>query len=376
MPLIVYYSNLSPQKYDTAIDWQLSFAKKYKEYGCDYIWLVFSSRFDDFFKTLKKEGLNIEIIPAEYTSGFRLVTFLLKFIFSMKVDVFHMHFIYIWHAILLIILSKLLLSKTIFIHHKRSPGKIILSRLNIKKYISPLSILSLLVDKIVCNSDSIVDNCLNRSVNKKKTFRIYNGIRINRFEDIQDVGKIKLEFNIPCNHRIITIIKDARPEVGLKDLLLSIPKVIAIFQEVVFLIVGGGVETKTLRVLAKQLKIENNVIFTGIRNDIPQIIAESYFTIDPSPVEAFGNVIIESMAGRKPVIAVNAWGPKEIIVNGRTGILVEPGDPTDFAPAIIDLLSSPERVKEMAEKSYERVNKFFTVEHMVDMTVKLTVQYL
>src|SRR3990170_3511622 len=142
MPLNVYFSNLSPQKMDTAIAWQLSFARRYKEYGCEYIWLVFSSRFDNTFKALKKEGLNVEIIPTEDTEGFRLITLLLRFIITKKVDILHMHFIRPWNAIILIILSKILLQKTVFIYHKRSPGKLISNKYNLKKYINPLSLLS------------------------------------------------------------------------------------------------------------------------------------------------------------------------------------------------------------------------------------------
>lgn len=376
MPLIVYFSNLSPQKLDTAVGWQLSFAKKYKECGTDYMWLVFSSRFDDTFNALKEQGLHVKIIPPDCTKGFRLISFLLRFITEKKVDVIHMHFIYMWHAIILIILSKLFLRKTIFIYHKRSPGRFIFNRFNIKKYISPLSILGLLVDQIVCNSDSIVANCRNRGISKKKIARIYNGVRIERFENVPDTEKVRRELNIPAEHKMVTTIKDARPEVNLKDLLYSVPKVLSLYPKTTFLIVGGGIETDKLKELARKLQLEGNVIFTGVRDDVPDIIAESDFTIDPSPVEAFGNVIVESMAGRKPVIAVNAWGPKEIIVHEETGILVEPGNPTDFAPAIIELLSSPEKVKKMGDKGLERAMKYFSAEHMVDNTVNLTTGFL
>lgn len=376
MPTIAYFSNLSPQKVDTAVGWQLSFAKKYEESGCDYIWVVFSSSFDNTFKALKKEGLHVEIIPTKFTRGFRLVIFLLRFIIAKKVTILHMHFIKQWNAILLIILSKIFLQNTLFIYHKRSPGKLIANKFNIKKYVNPLSLLSVFVDKIVCNSDAIVENCIERGVRKKKAVRIYNGINIDRFKDLKDTGRIRKEFNIPQHYKIIAVIKDARPEVRLGDLLHSIPKVLSLFPDIMFLIVGGGVKTDRLRALVKRLRIDDNVIFAGIRNDIPEIISGSYFTVDPSPVEAFGNVIVESMAGRKPVIAVNAWGPKEIIVHGETGLLVEPDAPTDFAPAIIELLSYPSRIREMGNKSLERAQKYFSAEDMINNTVALTMEYL
>jgi glycosyltransferase involved in cell wall biosynthesis len=243
---------------------------------------------------------------------------------------------------------------------------------SLRKYINPLCVLSWFVDRIVANSDSILENCLNRGVNKNRVVRIYNGTEIDKFEKAVGNGYIRREFSIPDGFKIVSVIKDARPEVGLSDLLLSIPNILRSFPEVVFLIVGGGVETERLQSLANQLGIENKVIFTGIRDDIPEIISESFFTVDPSPVEAFGFVIIESMAGEKPVVAVNSWGPKEIILHGETGLLVEAGNPTDFAPAIIEMLNSPEKVKLMGEKGYERVKKHFTLDGMSKETADLS----
>lgn len=372
MPIVVNFTNLSPKKLDVAQDVQMAFAKKLNEYECVPTWLVFSSRFDEIFKKLEKEGLNVEIIPNEDTTGFRLVIFLLKFILRKKVDIMSMHFIRPFDAIALIALSKMLFLKTIFIYSKRSPGKLIYNKFNIKKYFNPLSLLSFFVDKIVCNSFAIKENCINRGVNRKKLVTIHNGLKVEKYENIKDTGKLRKEFGIPSNYRIITAIKQATPGMGIDNLISSIPDVLADFPDTMFLIVGGGVETDMLHKLVSRLRIEKNVIFTGIRNDVPEIIAESYFTVDPCPIEAFGYVIIESMAGKKPVIGVNSWGPKEIIVNGETGILVDPGNHgTNFAPPIKELLSSPVKVREMGKKGLIRVKERFTVDIMTEKTVHL-----
>jgi glycosyltransferase involved in cell wall biosynthesis/peptidoglycan/xylan/chitin deacetylase (PgdA/CDA1 family) len=372
MPVVVNFTNLSPMKLDVAQDIQLALAKKLRECGCTPIWLVFSSRFDHIFKKSEEDGLRVEIIPTKDTEGIRLIVFLLKFILREKVDIMSMHFIRPWNAIILIFFAKVLFSKTIFIYNKRSPGRLLFNKFNLKKYINPLSILSWFVDKVICNSDAINANCLNRGVSQSKLVRIYNGLCIKRFEKIFDKEKIRKEFGISPDYQIVTAIKQAIPGMGLDDLISSIPAVLAVYPKTMFLIVGGGEETAKLKELVHKLRIEGNVIFTGIRNDVPDIIAESFFTVDPCPIEAFGYVIVESMAGKKPVIGVNAWGPKEIIINGETGILVEPQKPyTDFAPAINELLSSPQRVKKMGEKCLARVKERFSLESMSENTVEL-----
>ena len=353
-----------------------AFARRYRERGCSYTWLVFDSEFSDTFRGMERDGLHVEVVPQECTSGLGLVMFLLKFIIEKKVDVLHMHFIKPLNAVLLMILSKLLLRRTIFVYYKRSPGRIISAAYNLKRYVNPLSIMGLFVNKIVCNSDAIVDNCINRGVSRKKVVRIYNGIDVNRFSTVRASGAIRKEFNIPGDHRIVTVIKDARPETGIDALLCSVPGVITVHPGTTFLIVGGGAETGRLKDLSLRLGIEKSVVFAGVRNDIPDIIAESYITVDPSPVEAFGNVIVESMAGGKPVVAVKAWGPKEIILDGVTGLLVEPATPRDFATPIKRLLSSPEETEEMGRKAFERARACFSAEKMIAHTVDLTMELL
>lgn len=374
--MIANFYNYSPKKIGNEIDMQVSLAKFLNEQGEVLLWIFRSCKYDDLFLSSRRPGLEVEIIPTGLGNGLRLILHLLKIIRERDVRVMHLQFINPFLACTLIIATRLCLRKTRFIYHKRSPGRMIGNSWNVKKHINPLRILSWGVDRIVVNSESIRENCLNRGVSAKKIVRIYNGTEIEKFEKARDHGAIRKEFHIPPEFKIISVIKDARPEVGLKDLLVSIPDVIRGFPNVVFLIVGGGVEIPSLQKLSQELGIGRSVIFAGIRDDVPEIIAESYFTVDPSPVEAFGFVIIESMAGRRPVVAVDAWGPKEIIMHGETGLLVKPGSPTNFAPAILELLKSPEKVKCMGDKGYERVVKYFQMERMSKETAELSMDCL
>ena len=374
--IVANFYGYSPKKIGNEIDMQTSLADHLNQKGCELLWIFISCKYDELFESYQRPGLDIEIVPFEKGGDVQLMLSILSIIRRRNVQVMHLQFIKPMTAMLLIILARVFLKKTAFIYHKRSPGTLINSRLSFKRHVSPLRVLSLFVDKIIANSDSIRENCLNRYVKPNKVVRIYNGTVMDKFENARDEAKIRTEFKIPQHYRIVSIIKDARPEVGLRDLLSSIPKVLREFQEVVFLIVGGGIETESLKVLAAQLGIEGHVIFAGIRDDIPKIIAESFFTVDPSPVEAFGFVIIESMAGGRPVIAVNAWGPREIIVHGKTGLLVKPGKPTDFAQAITEMLNSPDKVKEMGVRSYLRVKDLFTIQKMSEETAKATVEVL
>jgi glycosyltransferase involved in cell wall biosynthesis len=76
--------------------------------------------------------------------------------------------------------------------------------------------------------------------------------------------------------------------------------------------------------------------------------------------EPFGRVIIEAMANKIPVIAVNSCGPKEIICNGESGILLTEDDAEAFSEAMIKIANNKKMAERLAEEGYKTVTKEFT----------------
>ena len=99
--------------------------------------------------------------------------------------------------------------------------------------------------------------------------------------------------------------------------------------------------------------------FTGIRTDIPQVLAASDVVVFPSVVPHFARPIIEAGAMAKPVVASRLGGPLELVVEGKTGVLVAPNDSAALADAIVELLRDPERAAAMGEAGYVRARECF-----------------
>ena len=99
-------------------------------------------------------------------------------------------------------------------------------------------------------------------------------------------------------------------------------------------------------------------------------VRDLYRAIDlvvvPSRAEPFGRVLIEGMAMGKPVVATRVGGPLEIIEDGESGVLVEPGDPESLSRAIENLLADPERRERIAVCGRKRVEARFPDRHYVD----------
>jgi hypothetical protein len=119
-----------------------------------------------------------------------------------------------------------------------------------------------------------------------------------------------------------------------------------------------------LRDLVKKLDLSHRVKFTGFRPNVAAIMETLDIAVHASTVaEPFGQVIIEAMAACKPVIATNGGGVPEIMLHGRTGLMVPMNDPDAMAEALSRLLSNPKLAHEMGQHGRRHVEKYFTIQH-------------
>jgi glycosyltransferase involved in cell wall biosynthesis len=106
---------------------------------------------------------------------------------------------------------------------------------------------------------------------------------------------------------------------------------------------GDGPERAALEALAGELGLAHRVAFLGWRQDIGALLAGCVALVVPSQVEPLGNVVLEGFAAGRPVVATEADGPRELIEDRRTGLLVPVGDDAALAAALDGLLAEPER---------------------------------
>jgi glycosyltransferase involved in cell wall biosynthesis len=113
---------------------------------------------------------------------------------------------------------------------------------------------------------------------------------------------------------------------------------------------------------ANQLGLTNRVSFVGVRTDIPQILAALDVLVHcPTAPEPLGRVLVEAMAVGRPIVAARCGGIPEIVENGVTGLLVEPGDGPGFVSAVIRLLGDPALGERLAHEGRRRVDARFAV---------------
>jgi glycosyltransferase involved in cell wall biosynthesis len=146
---------------------------------------------------------------------------------------------------------------------------------------------------------------------------------------------------------------------------------VALVPEAVFVLAGDGPERANLERQARELGLDNRVLFLGYRQDIPDLLASCDLFVLPSLFEGFSLSILEAMAADKPVIASRIGGNAEAVVHGKTGILVPPASPTALAAAIRTVLSDQGLAQRLAAAGKARVYQKFSAAIMVQRVTQI-----
>jgi glycosyltransferase involved in cell wall biosynthesis len=198
--------------------------------------------------------------------------------------------------------------------------------------------------------------------------RIANGIDPERYAAVAAPVD---NLGIRPEKSVVVCVGRLEPWKGQHVLLESFPEILKSFPDSVLLFVGPGAVNKPayanqLRERAAELMVDDAIVFAGPREDIPAVLAATDVAVVPTrTAEPFGRTVVEAMAAGLPVVATDAGGPREIVLDGETGFLVPPGDVSALAGRIGWLLGHPEQARAMGQCGRERVRRHFALSRVV-----------
>ncbi len=229
------------------------------------------------------------------------------------------------------IIHKIKLSLASIFQRAASPLLFFLSILTLKR-----------ADRIVV-INNLTYNYFSRYVDKKKLVMIPIGITREKFNFKKKVNDNPIIFTASL------LIKRKRIDLIIK----SFSEIIKKYKETRLIIVGDGPERKNLELLVKELNIEKYVTFEGF---VPNNLISKYYEkgdiyVSMSESETFGQVYLEAMAAGLPIICTKNIGPNEIVINGKTGFLIEKGDCTGLTKKIIKLLKNRTMLKSFSKNA-------------------------
>jgi glycosyltransferase involved in cell wall biosynthesis len=223
------------------------------------------------------------------------------------------------------------------------------------------------VDTIISPSHSAAAGLIDAGITAKKITVIHHGIDLARFSATEEARlKARRYFGI-C---------DAEPLVGLgarftrmkgHDVLL---KAIASLRDRgrrISTIISGKplfdgerVWHEEIHRLILALGLEDRVTLIGWLDELAPLYAASDVVVHPCTLpDTLPLAVLEAMAAGRPVVASRIGGLPELVINDRTGLLVEPGDHIALADAILELIDDPEKARRFGSNARQRAVESF-----------------
>jgi glycosyltransferase involved in cell wall biosynthesis len=236
-------------------------------------------------------------------------------------------------------------------------------------------------DRILVNADAVKDWLVNDRYDASRITVIPNGVDLSRFDAIPERSQLRREWGLPDDTPLVAVVSRLTRLKGLEHFLEAAARITARFPAARFVIVG---ETSPmdrsylgeLQQCAQRLGVADRVIFTGLRTDVPALLASVDVSVMPSLNEALSNVLLESMAAGAPTVATRVGGTPEALIDGVTGLLVPPADSASLADAIVRLLENAPLAAELGRAARTRISDTFSVKRMVRATEDVYLELL
>lgn len=333
------------------------------------------SQVEPFAVQIGKMGIRVERLGL--TTWRDVYTFkkYLSLIDEEKIDIVHAHTVPadFWGCLIARAFKH---RKTIVTLHGLDSKKTFISKLQYK-------ILNLcLTDRIIACSNLLKNIAINENfASSDKIEVIPNQVDITVFNPGKKGEKIRTEYNISNDTVIIGSIGRFIKRKGFEICLQVFAEVKKRHPRSKFILCGYGEEEGFYRTTAKDLNIESNVIFTGPRMDVNEVMAAiDILLFTPLCSEGFGKVLIEAMASGKPVVASNVYPTPEIVIDGRTGFLPFPEKPLEtmekvdvdpFVKKILYLIENNEIRKTMGLEGRRIVEEKYSTKVVMKQTETL-----
>lgn len=211
------------------------------------------------------------------------------------------------------------------------------------------------LDRIIVVSNQSRQVMVDCGVNPEKIELIYGGVDTGRFAPGGDGARIREEFSIPLGAPLFVVVANLVRQKGHADYLKA-AAILETSHPGCFHLFAGSGNPANLQQTARELGIENQIIFAGFRQDMLHVYGAATASVFPGFAgEGVSGVLRESLACGVAVITTDVGGNAELIQHEKYGLVVPKRDPARLAEAMARLLDEPEFLKKLADQGREFV---------------------
>jgi len=229
-----------------------------------------------------------------------------------------------------------------------------------------------LADKIavqtLANRILLIEQC---HVDPDKIVVIPNGVDTETFDP--GTGPLLAKHSEVEGKHVVVSAGRLTSQKGFEYLIKALPSIKAELSDVVIVFAGSGPLEESLVRLAKDLGVHNSVVFVGnvSHDEMPAFLASGDVFVLPSLSESFPNIMLEAMAMQRAVVATKVGVIPEMLEDGYTASLVNPGNPHELSKSILALLSDDGLRRKIGYNARDLVEKEYSWDVVASKTVKV-----
>ncbi len=217
-----------------------------------------------------------------------------------------------------------------------------------------------ITDQLIAVTGKDIDKGVGDGIGKPANYLIIrSGIELDRFGHPQvPRATTRAAWGIPQDATVIGTVTRLSPQKAPLDFVQAAAQVAAQYPNTYFMMVGDGPLRQEVEQLARELGIADRLVLTGLRRDVPELLAAFDLFALSSLWEGLPRVLPQAMATRLPIVATACDGSAEAVEDGVNGFLVPPGEPAVLAQRLCQLLAQPPLAEQLGAAGYARVQEF------------------
>jgi glycosyltransferase involved in cell wall biosynthesis len=224
------------------------------------------------------------------------------------------------------------------------------------------------IDLFIAASRVIAGMLVEDGIPRDRITVVHDGVNVSAI-DRQPAVDAHAAFWLPHGAPIVGNVAALVGHKGQKYLIAAAAQVVREVPDARFLILGEGELRAPLERQVRELGLGHHVLLPGFRTDAVGLQKSFDIFAMSSITEGLGSAMLDAMACGTAVVATQAGGIPEAIVDDQHGVLVPPHDAAALARALIRLLKDPDLRKRLAEAGRQRIVNEFSVENMVQRTL-------
>ncbi len=238
-------------------------------------------------------------------------------------------------------------------HDRMPPAKL-------KLYVLLERFASRFSDAVVVVSPNDIEKGLEQGIGQPADYHVIrSGVELDRFGHPQvSPAEMRAQLGIPADALVVGSVTRLSLQKAPFDLADAFAEIHNKRPFTYFIIVGDGSLRPDLEARLQKLGIVDQVILTGLRRDVPELMAVFDVFVLSSLWEGLPRVLPQAMATGLPIVCTRADGSAEAVVEGENGFLVERAQPKALAEKVLLLLDNAELRQKMGENGRSRAHTF------------------